>query len=100
MAIGGDFGDDNDNAPIDSRNVSGSDDEVSFSHGQTLSENQDDEAEDDDQSCSLCTRDEELSVPGDEEGSSCMDDDSRSLTPSSNERWGDSRPLVPPLDLR
>jgi hypothetical protein len=98
-AARGSFVDDDESAPIDSRNVSGSDDGASFCENESQNDNQEDDSDDPDDGCDLCTRDEDLSVPGDG-GSSHMDDDSRSLTPSSDESWGCARPVVPPLDLR
>ncbi len=91
------FANDDEDAPIDSRNVSGSDDGSNFSDGSSRSDNQHDDADDD---CDVCTRDEDLSVPSDGEGSGSMEDDSRSLTPSSDQSWAFARPVVPPLDLR
>ncbi len=93
-------GDDNPSSPIDSRNVSGSDDGASYFDGEGLGDNEDDDSDDHDDGSDFCTRDEELSVPGDDDRSSRIDRDSCSLTPSSDESWSDARPVVPPLDLR
>ncbi len=98
---GGGGGNDDESAPIDSRNVSGSDDDAgSYFDAEGSGDDDDDDDDDDgDGDGSVCTRDEELSVPDDEDQSG-SGYDSRSLSPSSGGSWGKGRPLVPPLDLR
>ena len=94
---------DHENEPVDSRNVSGSDgEEGSFYEREGCDDEQDHNTDDDDNNdgSDLCTRDEELSVPGDDEGQSQSDYDSSSLTPSSDGSCGDRWPVIPPLDLR
>jgi hypothetical protein len=84
-------------APIDSRNVSGSDDGAGSYLDGDDADNQTDENDD---GSDVCTRDEELSVPGDDEGEMHSDSSSHSVTPSSDGSWDERRPVVPPLDLR
>jgi hypothetical protein len=95
---------DDESVPIDSRNVSGSDGEAGsyYDREEESDDDQDHNTDDDDgdDGSELCTRDEELSVPGDDEGQSQSDYDSSSLTPSSDGSCGDRRPVIPPLDLR
>ncbi len=88
---------DDESAPVDSRNVSGSDDGAgSYFDG----DDADNQTDDNDDASDICTRDEELSVPGDDEGKARSDSSSCRLTPSSDGSWGERRPVVPPLDLR
>ena len=91
---------DDESMPVDSRNVSGSGDEGSYFDDEGCGDNQDDDTDVDDGDSDICTRDEELSVPGDDECQSTSDYDSRSLTPSSDDSLVEGRPIIPPLDLR
>jgi len=109
---GGGGDDDDESGPIDSRNVSGSDNDGGSDFEVEGRDDDDDDNdndggdddgddEDDDDGSGVCTRDEELSVPDDDDGSqSGSGYDSRSLSPSSGGSWGGGRPRVPPLDLR
>jgi hypothetical protein len=102
-AVGGEGSncDDDTSAPIDSRNVSGSDDDAgSYFDGEGCDDDDNDSEDDHDGGSDVCTRDEELSVPGDDEGQSQSDYDSRSLTPSCDSSVDEGRPVIPPLDLR
>ncbi len=98
---GGSNCDDDMSVPIDSRNVSGSDDDAgSYFDGEDCNDDENDSGNDHDDGSDLCTRDEELSVPGDDEGASQSDYDSCSMTPSCDSSVGKGRPVVPQLDLR
>ena len=88
-----------DSTPIDSRNVSGSDDfNTSCSEGESRADGDGEDSSfyDSDRGSDLCTRDEEFSVPDDDQH--LHQNVGHSF--GSDGGWDRGRPVVPPLDLR